>query len=69
MDRALSKMHEEGYEGAYYQPVHSYTMNPKAVTAGELYGEVNIYTMEWKDGLMGIMVRTAVQVNYQIFKL
>lgn len=55
-------MYEDGHEGPYYQPVHTYILNPKAVTAGELYGEVNPYTLEWKDGLMGIMVRTAVQV-------
>jgi dynein heavy chain len=56
-------MHSDGIEGPYYHPVHTYTMNPKAVTAGELYGEVNIYTLEWRDGLMGIMMRTAVQVR------
>lgn len=55
-------MSEEGQQGQYYHPVHTYIMNPKAVSAGELYGEVNPFTMEWRDGLMGIMMRTAVQV-------
>lgn len=45
-----------------YHQVHTYIMNPKAVSAGELYGEVNAFTLEWRDGLMGIMMRTAVQV-------
>ncbi|XP_022919976.1 dynein axonemal heavy chain 6 [Onthophagus taurus] len=58
---ALTTMHDTGHEGPYYHPVHTYIMNPKAVTAGELYGEVNPFTLEWRDGLMGIMVRTAVQ--------
>lgn len=31
---------------------------------GELYGEVNKLTMEWKDGLMAVSVRHSVQVNY-----
>ena len=31
---------------------------------GELYGEVNKLTMEWRDGLMAMTVRKAVQVNY-----
>lgn len=70
LDRALGKMWADGYVGPYYQPVHTYVMNPKAVTAGELYGEVNPFTLEWRDGLMGIMVRTAVNVSiilqYQI---
>lgn len=55
-------MSEEGQQGQYYRPVRTYIMNPKAVSAGELYGEVNPFTMEWRDGLMGIMMRTAVQV-------
>lgn len=59
-------MYEDGVEGKYYRPVRTYIMNPKAVTAGELYGEVNAFTMEWRDGLMGIMVRTAVNVNFLI---
>lgn len=60
-------MYENGIEGRYYRPVHVYSMNPKAVTAGELYGEVNPFTMEWRDGLMGIMVRTAVNVCSILF--
>ncbi|XP_017780151.1 PREDICTED: dynein heavy chain 6, axonemal [Nicrophorus vespilloides] len=58
---ALSKMYDDGITGPYFHPVHTYFMNPKAVTAGELYGEVNPFTLEWRDGLMGIMVRNAVQ--------
>ncbi|RZC39366.1 dynein heavy chain 6, axonemal, partial [Asbolus verrucosus] len=61
LNKALTRMHTEGIEGPYWHPVHTYTMNPKAVTAGELYGEVNPFTLEWRDGLMGIMMRTAVQ--------
>lgn len=30
---------------------------------GELYGEVNKLTMEWKDGLMAVSVRHSVQVG------
>lgn len=54
-------MYEENEAGPYYHPVQTYIMNPKAVTAGELYGEINAFTLEWRDGLMGIMMRTAVQ--------
>lgn len=57
-------MYELGIDGDYFKPVSTYTMNPKAVTAGELYGEVNPFTLEWRDGLMGIMMRTAVGVRF-----
>ena len=30
---------------------------------GELYGEINKLTMEWRDGLMAITVRVCVQVG------
>lgn len=35
----------------------------QAVSMGELYGEINKLTMEWKDGLMAITVRVCVQVQ------
>lgn len=38
----------------------------QAVSMGELYGEINKLTMEWRDGLMAITVRVCVQVsNYR----
>lgn len=33
------------------------TLNPKCVTVGELYGEINSTTMEWKDGLLSHVYR------------
>lgn len=56
-------MFDMDIEGENFRPVRTYTLNPKAITAGELYGEVNPFTLEWKDGLMGIMMRTAVGVS------
>ncbi|XP_066254312.1 dynein axonemal heavy chain 6 [Euwallacea similis] len=58
---SLTRMGEEGQQGPYYQSVRTFIMNPKAVSAGELYGEVNPFTLEWRDGLMGVVMRTAVE--------
>ncbi|XP_029289697.1 LOW QUALITY PROTEIN: dynein heavy chain 6, axonemal [Cottoperca gobio] len=44
----------------FYQHVKTYVLNPKSVTMGELYGEVNTLTLEWRDGLMALSVRHAV---------
>ena len=38
-------------------------LNPKSISMGELYGEKNPLTLEWRDGLMALSVRKAVQVN------
>jgi len=60
---ALGDLHRRGVKNPHFFPVHKYIMNPKAVTMGELYGEVNPVTLEWRDGLLGLSVRTAVQVS------
>ncbi|XP_062296546.1 dynein axonemal heavy chain 6 [Scomber scombrus] len=51
---------EKADSSSFYQPVRSYVLNPKSVTMGELYGEVNTLTLEWRDGLMALSVRDAV---------
>ncbi|XP_061490002.1 dynein axonemal heavy chain 6 isoform X2 [Rhineura floridana] len=57
---SLGALHEAGEENPFYQPVKTYILNPKSITMGELYGEVNNLTLEWKDGLMALSVRAAV---------
>lgn len=47
----------------FYVPVHTHVLNPKSITMGELYGEVNKLTLEWRDGLMAIIVRQCVNVS------
>ncbi|XP_063150960.1 dynein axonemal heavy chain 6 [Candoia aspera] len=56
----LGTLHEAGEEHPFFQPVKTYILNPKSITMGELYGEVNNLTLEWRDGLMGLSVRAAV---------
>ena len=38
-------------------------MNPKCITLGELYGQLNINTMEWSDGLLSAAVRNFVHIS------
>lgn len=59
---ALEKLYQDMVEGPYYRPVNIQTLNPKAISLDELYGFVNLATMEWKDGLLGLAIRAAVNV-------
>ncbi|XP_076649863.1 dynein heavy chain at 16F [Halictus rubicundus] len=54
-----NKLYKMRVPGPVYLPVHTYTINPKAITIGELYGQVDTMTNEWHDGLIGSTVRYA----------
>ncbi|XP_052746778.1 dynein axonemal heavy chain 6 [Bicyclus anynana] len=56
-----TRLKEQGVEGPQYNIVHKYIMNPKSLSIGELYGEVNLQTLEWHDGILPLSLRTAVQ--------
>ncbi|XP_054978204.1 dynein axonemal heavy chain 6 [Sorex araneus] len=58
--QTLGNLKKNGIEYFFFQPVKTYVLNPKSITMGELYGEVNNLTLEWKDGLMALSVRAAV---------
>ncbi|RXN25582.1 dynein heavy chain axonemal [Labeo rohita] len=57
----LDTLYHAGHQNPFYRPVKTYVLNPKSVSMGELYGEVNPLTLEWRDGLMALCVRAAVQ--------
>ena len=59
----LENLHREDLGDQFYQPVHTFVLNPKSITMEELYGGVDRLTMEWHDGLMGITIRNAVNVS------
>ncbi|XP_064639639.1 dynein axonemal heavy chain 2-like isoform X2 [Lineus longissimus] len=41
-----------------YQNVKEYPLNPKALSLGELYGEFDLNTNEWTDGVLSSVMRT-----------
>ena len=51
-----------------YQPTQCHVMNPKSITMGELYGEINLITNEWKDGLLASIVRMCANEQTPDFK-
>ncbi|RVE54736.1 hypothetical protein evm_000503 [Chilo suppressalis] len=55
----LSRLHREKVPG--FELVQIHAMNPKALTLGELYGEYNLGTGEWKDGVLSSIMRTTCQ--------
>ncbi|KAL8017811.1 putative bromodomain, AAA+ ATPase domain, dynein heavy chain region D6 P-loop [Plasmopara halstedii] len=61
--RALTQLYQDGVvdRDGYYKEVQRLILNPKSITAGQLYGEFNHLTNEWTDGLVPKLVRQCVQ--------
>lgn len=57
---ALLYAENEVDRDGFYKNVDRLILNPKAITAGELYGEFTKMTGEWKDGIVPKLVRDCV---------
>lgn len=68
LGETLTELYINKVEEQYFRPVKIYSLNPKAITMGELYGEVNLLTMEWRDGLLGKFVRETAQTTKEEFQ-
>eukprot|EP01083_Nonionella_stella_P245320 852816_1 len=44
-----------------FQKVHLHILNPKSISMGELYGEMNLLTQEWTDGLASCIMRESIR--------
>nr|XP_022345562.1 dynein heavy chain 2, axonemal-like isoform X2 [Crassostrea virginica] len=54
LQAAMTRLNKEG---AAYQIVKDFPLNPKSLSLGELYGEFDINTNEWTDGVLSSVMR------------
>ncbi|KAF1380471.1 hypothetical protein PFLUV_G00164080 [Perca fluviatilis] len=57
LQNALTSLYQKGVPG--FQLVQDYPLNPKAMSLGELYGENDLSTNEWTDGVLSSLMRSA----------
>ena len=56
LKNTLTRLKKEN-KGAQYNVVKDYPINPKALSLGELYGEFDLNTNEWTDGVLSSVMR------------
>jgi len=56
---AMTKLRKDGSRDAEMQRVHTFPMNPKAISKNEVYGYVEELTGEWREGLGATLIRDA----------
>ena len=57
----MTTLRAEGHPNKAFQTVRKQVINPKAITMGQLYGEVDYVSQEWFDGLASKIMRGAAQ--------
>ena len=63
LQQSLGELHKEIPDNPNYQVVNKWTLNPKAITMIELYGNFNLLTNEWTDGLIAALVRHGLGIT------
>ena len=59
LQHTMTTLHSKGSKNEGFQPVKKTILNPKSISMGELYGEVNPISQEWHDGLASKVMRAA----------
>eukprot|EP01022_Parablepharisma_sp_SALTPOND_P016111 TRINITY_DN2328_c0_g1_i1.p1 TRINITY_DN2328_c0_g1~~TRINITY_DN2328_c0_g1_i1.p1 ORF type:complete len:2092 (+),score=299.17 TRINITY_DN2328_c0_g1_i1:7740-14015(+) len=58
---SIMELHKQDPDDERFYNVNLDILNPKAIDLGELYGEVNNSTQEWRDGLASKLIRRAAE--------
>ncbi|KYM82700.1 Dynein heavy chain 2, axonemal [Atta colombica] len=61
LQNTMTTMKSDGKPG--FNTVHVHPINPKALSLGELYGEYNLSTGEWLDGVISSIMRKTCSEN------
>ncbi len=58
--KGLTALNKKDNSNINYRTIKRHILNPKAISMGELYGQINQLTQEWNDGLASSIMRQCV---------
>lgn len=61
LSAALTKLKADGVVGERFEKVRIYHLNPKSIKMGQLYGEFDENTHEWRDGILCVIIRLCIK--------
>jgi len=61
LEKTMTLLREENDPNQVFQIVNKEVLNPKSISMGEMYGEVDNVSLEWFDGLASKIMRSAAQ--------
>ncbi|XP_067907506.1 dynein axonemal heavy chain 1 [Heterodontus francisci] len=59
---------QRSISGENYEKVFVYVLNPKSITMGQLYGEFDLLTHEWTDGILSSLIRAGAAATDRMKK-